>query len=42
MSIPEYVFAAIGIIVIIGGFVYAFYDSYLQGKDPTENDNKKS
>lgn len=33
MSIVEYVFSAIGILVVIGGFVYGIYDSYFQTKD---------
>lgn len=30
MSIAEYVFAIIGIVVIVGGFAYGIYDSYFQ------------
>lgn len=34
MSTIEYVFAAVGILVIICGFIYGIYDSYFQKKDP--------
>ena len=30
MTIAEYVFAVIGILIIIGGFAYGIYDSYLK------------
>lgn len=30
MTIAEYVFAVIGILIIIGGFVYGIYDSYFE------------
>ncbi|MDD7635481.1 MAG: hypothetical protein PUJ55_00925 [Clostridiales bacterium] len=33
MSTAEYVFAVIGILVIIGGFAYGIYDTYFQEKD---------
>ena len=33
MSTTEYVFAVIGILVIIGGFAYGIYDTYFQGND---------
>lgn len=36
MSVAEYVFAVIGIIVVIGGFVYGIYDSYFQKKNSKE------
>lgn len=33
MTIIESVFSVIGIIIIIGGFVYGIYDSYYQSKE---------
>ena len=30
MTIAEYVFAVIGILIIIGGFAYGIYDSYFE------------
>lgn len=33
MTVIEIVFSVIGIGIIIGGFVYAIYDSYCQSKD---------
>lgn len=33
MTVVEIVFSVIGIGIIIGGFVYAIYDSYCQSKD---------
>lgn len=33
MSTVEYIFAGIGILIVIGGFAYGIYDSYFQKKD---------
>lgn len=41
MSTAEYVFAVIGIIIVIGGFVYGIYDSYYQHKDLDKTDKPK-
>ena len=30
MTIAEYVFAVIGMLIIIGGFAYGIYDSYFE------------
>ena len=32
MTIFEHIFSVIGILIIIGGFVYGIYDSYFEGK----------
>lgn len=42
MSTAEYVFAVIGILIVIGGFVYGIYDAYFQKKDSSsrESDTK--
>ncbi len=32
MTIIEHIFSVIGILIIIGGFVYGIYDSYFEGK----------
>ena len=41
MSTAEYIFAAIGILVILGGFAYGIYDSYFQSKDEDPSPKKK-
>lgn len=41
MSTAEYVFAAIGIIIVIGGFVYGIYDSYFQREDSSPDSESK-
>lgn len=33
MTVVEIVFSVIGIGVVIGGFIYAIYDSYYQSKE---------
>lgn len=33
MGTAEYIFAVVGILIIIGGFAYGIYDSYFQNKD---------
>lgn len=38
MSTVEYVFAVIGILVIIGGFAYGIYDTYFHEKDTTSEE----
>lgn len=40
MSTTEYIFAAIGILIIIGGFIYGIYDSHYQGKDSSSSDSE--
>lgn len=37
MSTAEYVFAVIGILVIIGSFAYGIYDTYFEEKDASAN-----
>ena len=32
MTIFEHIFSVIGILIIIGGFIYGIYDSYFEGK----------
>lgn len=39
MSTAEYIFAAIGIFIIIGGFAYGIYDSYFQKKDSSQHES---
>lgn len=39
MSTLEYIFAVVGILIIVGGFAYGIYDSYFQKKD-TASDSK--
>lgn len=41
MSTAEYIFAAIGILVILGGFAYGIYDSYFQSKDEDSSAKNK-
>jgi len=31
MTIFEHIFSVIGILIIIGGFIYGIYDSYFKG-----------
>lgn len=38
MSTAEYIFAAVGILIIIGGFVYGIYDSYFQKTDSSRHE----
>lgn len=38
MSNAEYIFAAIGILIIIGGFAYGIYDSYFHNKDSSRHE----
>ncbi len=39
MSTIEYVFAVIGILIIVGGFAYGIYDTYFQSKNPSSSDS---
>lgn len=39
MSTTEYIFAAIGILIIIGGFIYGIYDSHYQRKDSSASES---
>ena len=39
MSTVEYVFAVIGILVIIGGFAYGIYDTYFQERNSSSKDS---
>lgn len=32
MTIFEHILSVIGILIIIGGFIYGIYDSYFEGK----------
>ena len=32
MTIIDHIFSVIGILIIIGGFVYGIHDSYFEGK----------
>lgn len=41
MSTPEYIFAVVGILIIIGGFAYGIYDSYFQNKDASQKPDSK-
>lgn len=41
MNTAETVFAVIGILVIIGGFVYGIYDTYFQ-KEPAPHADKET
>lgn len=41
MNTAEYIFAAIGILVILGGFAYGIYDSYFQSKEKDTSTKKE-
>lgn len=41
MSTAEYIFAAIGILLILGGFAYGIYDSYFQSKEEDSSSKKE-
>ncbi len=40
MSITEYIISVIGILIIIGGFIYGIYDSYFQKQDNSSSEPK--
>ena len=40
MTTTELIFAALGILIIIGGFAYGIYDSYFQKKDSSSSESK--
>lgn len=39
MNTAEYVFTVIGIVIIIGGFVYGIYDTYFQKEEPSTHNS---
>lgn len=42
MTIFEHIFSVIGILIIIGGFVYGIYDSYFEGKGSSSSKTSTS
>lgn len=40
MSTIEYIFAVLGILIVIGGFAYGIYDSYFQKKDASSQESE--
>lgn len=41
MSTIEYIFAVIGILIVVGGFAYGIYDSYFHKKDAGSDPESK-